>query len=267
MSDFPYFIVEPTAQRVPFVLSLPHRGIEFPPELKEKFVPHLIDILDDTDWDLEQLYDFAPELGITTICASYSRWVIDLNRDPASKPLYSDGRLITELCPKTTFFGENIYLNQELEPTGTEIGERLEKYFYPYHQKIDSIVSELRDQFGQVVFWDGHSIRRHVETIRTERFPDFILGDNDGKTAGKIFINAALTALRDGDWQINHNDPFKGGFLTRSKGIPAENVHALQLEMSKDLYMSNDEFEYDPQKAAGVKRLLKTTFENLITLL
>ena len=37
---------------------------------------------DDTDWFVHDLYNFAADLGITTIHAKYSRLVIDLNRDP-----------------------------------------------------------------------------------------------------------------------------------------------------------------------------------------
>jgi N-formylglutamate deformylase len=267
MKQNPFYIVEPTAKKIPFVLSIPHRGTEFPDELKENYVPELVEVLDDTDWDLEKLYDFANDLGITIIYAKYSRWVIDLNREPNSKPLYDDGRLITELCPTTTFLGEDIYIKKEFEPTDEEINRRLENYFYPYHQKIDEIIAELKTEFGQVVFWDAHSIRREVKTIRKEPFPDFILGNNDGKTADKKFIETTLNSLRSSDWQINHNDPFKGGFLTRSKGNPEKGVHALQLEMSKDLYMSNDEMDYDLGKAEKVKVLLKKTFKNVISLL
>ena len=264
--ELPFFIKEPKEKKVPFVLSLPHRGTEFPAELEGFYVPELVEVLDDTDWDLEKLYDFATELGVTVIYAKYSRWVIDLNREPDSKPLYTDGRLITELCPKTTFLGVNIYRNKEYEPDDAEIDRRLDNYFFPYHQKIDELLSGLKDEFGHAIFWDGHSIRRNVKTIRKEPFPDFILGNNDGKTAGQNFIDTVLETLRSGIWQINHNDPFKGGYLTRSKGNPSKNIHALQLEMSKDLYMSENELVYDPEKAKKVKRLLRKTFDNLISI-
>lgn len=260
----PFYLVEPRAQKVPFVLSIPHCGISFPDELRHKYVPELVGKLDDTDWYLDQLYDFAAEMGITTIYAKYSRWVIDLNREPNSKPLYDDGRIITELCPTTDFLGNNIYLEKDFEPNEAEKVRRLENYFYPYHNKIDELLNEFINEFGQVIFWDGHSIRREVKTIQAEPFPDFILGNNDGKTASSAIIESALNSLKNSDWQINHNSPFKGGFLTRSKGNPKENIHALQLEMSKDLYMSNDETEYDSQKAEKVKVLLRSTFENLI---
>ncbi len=267
MAEIPFYLLEPKDEKIPFVLSIPHRGTEFPVELKGQYVPELVEVLDDTDWDLEKLYDFVNDLGITVIYAKYSRWVIDLNREPNSKPLYNDGRLITELCPKTTFLSEDIYVKKEFEPNDEEIERRLQTYFYPYHKKIDEIIEELKSKFGQVIFWDAHSIRRQVKTIRQELFPDFILGNNDGKTADKKFIETALNSLKSSNWQVNHNDPFKGGYLTRSKGNPEKGVHALQLEMSKDLYMKNDELDYDYEKAEKVKELLRRTFENLIDLL
>jgi N-formylglutamate deformylase len=266
-NQWPFNIVEPTADKVPFILSIPHCGTEFPGELKSFYNPDLTETLDDTDWYLDKLYDFAPQLGITTIYARYSRWVIDLNREPDSKPLYDDGRMITELCPTTDFLGQKIYLKEEFEPDKKEKNRRLENYFYPYHQKIDEIIADLKRSFGEVVFWDGHSIRRNVKTIQSEPFPDFILGNNNGKTADPRYIETTLETLRSSHWQINHNQPFKGGYLTRSKGNPRNQVHALQLEMSKDIYMSNDETVYDDEKAAEVKKLLLKTFEALLATL
>lgn len=261
----PYYLIEPRSKKIPFILSIPHCGTEFPEEIKEHFVSSMMETPDDTDWCLDKLYDFAKDFGISTIFAKYSRWVIDLNREPDSKPLYDDGRIITELCPTTDFLGNDIYKRKEFEPNQVEKERRLSEYFHPYHQKIDEIIQELKSEFGQVLFWDGHSIRRNVPTIQEEPFPDFILGNNDGKTAGQGIINTAFKSLEDSAWQINHNQPFKGGYLTRSKGNPKGNVHALQLEMSKDLYMSHDELKYDKRKAEKVKRLLIATFENLIS--
>ena len=164
----------------------------------------------------------------------------------------------------TDFFGENIYLEKDLEPDDAEIRRRLENYFRPYHRKIDEIIFDLKNEFGQVIFWDAHSIRRRVETIREEPFPDFILGNNDAKSADEKIIENVLNSLKQSHWQINHNDPFKGGFLTRSKGKPENKIHALQLEMCKDLYMDDGESNYDEAKAENVKTLLRKTFENLI---
>ena len=75
----------------------------------------------------------------------------------------------------------------------------------------------------------------------------------------------AIQSLGSDSFELKHNTPFKGGYITRSKGNPNENIHALQLEMCKDLYMSNNETSYEPKKAERIKKLLKTTFENLIS--
>ena len=261
----PFKITLPKTKKVGILLSIPHCGVLFPEEISNNYNQKHISCPDDTDWDLHKLYDFASELGITTIEAIYSRWVIDLNRTPQNKTLYNDGRIITSLCPKTDFLGNAIYRSVNDEPSAGEIQRRLERYYLPYHQKIDALLKELQQDFDKVIFWDAHSIRRNVSTIQKEDFPDLILGNNDGQTADSSIIEIALKTLRNSQLNVQHNRPFKGGYLTRSKGDPSANIHALQLEMSKDLYMSNNELEYDEKKAAKIKEILIDTFTNLIS--
>ncbi len=249
---------------MPFLLSVPHCGIGFPAELKPEYVDEMITAPDDTDWFLDRLYDFASSLGVTMICPAYSRWVVDLNRDPQSAPLYDDGRIITALCPLTDFNGTAIYKDGRKTVSEKDVALRLQKYFRPYHAKIDVILDEYVEEFGIALFWDGHSIRRNVPTIQRDPFPDFILGDNDGKTAATRFTQTALNALNTMSYDVSHNSPFKGGYLTRTKGKPAVGIHALQLEMSKDLYMSENETVYSEDKAKPIKEHLEAVFEALI---
>ena len=259
-----FFIVEPKGEKVPIIVSSPHSGVEFPDELKNHFRAELAAQPDDTDWFVHQLYNFAPELGITMIHAKYSRWVIDLNRDPHSKPLYTDGRIISELVPKTDFLGREIYVDKKFLPDDAEIERRLKNYYKPYYQKIESLLQERIAQFGQVLLWDAHSIRRLVPTIQAAPFPDLILGDNDGKSANKEVIEIALNKLKAGKYEVNHNSPFKGGKITRHFGKPQTNIHALQLEMSKTNYMNDDELNFNENKANEVRKVLRPVFESLI---
>lgn len=265
--SLPYKISYPKGKKTNILLSIPHCGTAFPEEIINHYNPSKIINPDDTDWYLEKLYDFANELGITVIEAIYSRWVIDLNRTPKNQNLYDDGRIITSLCPVTDFKGERLYSSMNHEPKKDEVQRRLHKYYEPYHVKIDSILEELRNEFGSVLFWDAHSIRRNVGAIQKDDFPDLILGNNDGKTASSEIIENALNSLKESNLSVKHNHPFKGGFLTRSKGAPEKNIHALQLEMSKDLYMCNNEMDYDESKSIEIKRTLIKTFKNLIQLL
>ncbi|HET9053270.1 MAG TPA: N-formylglutamate amidohydrolase, partial [Cyclobacteriaceae bacterium] len=210
----PYKIIAASARRIPIVLSIPHCGVEFPDEIKGAYKPDMIQAPDDTDWFVHRLYDFAPAMGITIIHAVYSRWVIDLNRDPQSKPLYTDGRIITPLCPATDFFGNPIYKDERSEVSAGEVNRRTETYYKPYHTKLNELRMELKETFGKVLLWECHSIRQFVPTINKEKFPDLILGDADGASASEAISNITLKTLTDSRYQVNHNHPFKGGYIT-----------------------------------------------------
>lgn len=255
------------AAEVPILLSVPHCGVEFPQEVRDEFVPERIAVPGDTDWFVHQLYDFAPEMGIAMISAKVSRWVIDLNRNPDEKPLYTDGRLITGLCPTTTFLGEPLYRDGRKQVGHEEVKRRLETYFRPYHSKIQSLLDDLKSRHGRVLLWDCHSIRQKVETIRKESFPDLILGDADGTSASPGLIEGALSVLDHSTYQTRHNFPFKGGYITRHFGKPGSNQHALQLEMTKINYMDDSEMKYDKVRAEKVRNVLKQVFQKLIELL
>lgn len=243
---------------------MPHCGIAFPNDIISEYERALIAKPDDTDWFVDRLYDFAPAMGITMISAVYSRWVVDLNRDPESKPLYTDGRIITGLCPTTDFFGKSLYVDQRNEVNLEEVTRRLKNYYHPYHKKISGLLTELKSQFGKVLLWDCHSIREFVPTIHKEKFPNLILGDADGTSASPGLIETAIRELESSDFEANHNYPFKGGYITRNFGKPTEDQHALQLEMSKVMYMDDAELEYHPVRAERIRSVLKRTFEKLI---
>lgn len=265
MTD-PFYITEPTAKKVPIIISVPHSGTEFANEIEHHYLDSQKKKLDDTDWFVHDVYDFAAELGITVIRAKYSRWAIDLNRDPESKPLYNDGRIITGLCSFTDFFGKPIYKAAQ-DPTQAEIERRLENYYWPYYRKVQDLLNERKAEFGKVLLWDAHSIRHLVPSIQKDPFPDMILGNNELKTASSNIIETAFENLKKGPFQINHNSPFKGGHITRYFGQPDNNQHAVQLEMNKILYMDDEEMKYHPERANKVKEVLKPVFTRLISCL
>ena len=260
-------IVPATGKVVPIIVSIPHCGTAFPDDIVEEYIPERISNVDDTDWFVDQLYDFAPALGITMITAVNSRWVIDLNRDPDSKPLYSDGRIITALCPTTNFLGEPIYRDHRAVVAADEVARRKKNYYDPYHMEIQRLLDERKNTFGKVVLWDCHSIRQVVATIQAEKFPDLILGDADGRSAAPLFIDSVIANLQREGYSFSHNHPFKGGTITRKFGRPEIDQHALQLEMTKVNYMDDAEQAYDTARAERMRSLLNQTLRALIGLL
>lgn len=258
-----YNLIKPKTDKVPIIVSVPHSGIDFPKDQRKKFKKEAIASLDDTDWFVDKLYDFVSDMGITIISAKYHRWLIDLNRNAESKPLYGDGRVITGLTPTTDFNGELIY-NDKYEPNEIEIKARLDDYYHPYYDGITSLLNDLHKDFKHVLFYDAHSIRQYVPGIRSEKFPDLILGDVDETSASHELINVTKNILGESNYSFAHNHPFKGGNLTRHFGNPSQNRHALQLEMSKLVYMDDDEREFSYSRAEQIQDRLKRMFQGLI---
>src|ERR1700733_15598853 len=103
----------------PLIVSMPHVGARVPEEIEHGFTP-VARALTDTDWYVDRLYDFVPELGASVIAARYSRYVIDLNRPPNDAALYP-GMTSTGLCPTHSFACEPLYGSGEEEIAGAVV--------------------------------------------------------------------------------------------------------------------------------------------------
>ncbi|MBO6200075.1 MAG: N-formylglutamate amidohydrolase, partial [Chryseobacterium sp.] len=139
-----------------------------------------------------------------------------------------------------------------------------ELFHKPYHEKLDELLQQTKAEFGKVLLFDAHSIRKFVPGIRSEDFPDLILGDNDETSASPELIKTTIDSLQNKGYEFSHNHPFKGGYITRSFGKPSENIHALQLEMCKTNYMDSSEMNYDEDNAERIQVVLKEMFLKLI---
>jgi len=251
-----YQYIPPNSTPVPILISIPHCGTRIP-----SYLGLLSQTCPDTDWFLENLYDFAPDLGIGVLHATHARYVVDLNRSPSSQPLYSDGRIITDAIPLQQFDGKELYTKP---PTQREKERRIQKYFDPYHKEIQAKLQALHNQFGMALLFDAHSIKRHVPTIQSAPFPDLILGNNDQQSAHISIVSKAWHWLEQSSYDAQHNDPFKGGYITRTYGTPKEGIHALQLEMTQDLYLDEKNPQWDPQKAKPVRDFLHAFLSHLV---
>jgi len=90
------------------------------------------------------------------------------------------------------------------------------------------------------------------------------LGDADGTSSSPGLIETTLSILDHSDYNVSHNHPFKGGYITRHFGKPSEDQHALQLEMAKVNYMDDTEMKYNDERAGRMREVLKKIFEGLI---
>ena len=240
----------------PLLLSLPHVGTRIPDDIAARLQPHALAV-PDTDWHLDRLYDFAQALGASVIVPQHSRYCIDLNRPPENTPMYA-GANNTELCPTRAFTGEPLYLDGEA-PGEAEIAERLRRYWHPYHDALEAELARLKALHGHALLFDGHSIKSELPWLFEGRLPDLNLGTASGASCEPALRDALAAVLAtQGRYTQVVDGRFKGGYITRRYGRPAEGVQAVQLEMCWRCYMPEAlPYAYDAQRAAGVQPLLR----------
>ena len=248
--------------RVPLLISMPHAGTRLTPAVEAGLIADAKS-LPDTDWHIPQLYDFAAELGASTLAAEYSRFVIDLNRPDDDKPLYVGAT--TGLYPATLFDGQALF-RPGLEPSAEERATYLAQIWAPYHRTLAQELARLKAQFGYALLFDAHSIRSVIGHLFDGKLPDFNLGTFNGASCDPQ-LAGRLEAICAGHPAYSHvlNGRFKGGHITRHYGNPAEHIHAVQLELGQCTYMEEFEpFRYRPDLAAPTQVVLKELLQGLL---
>ena len=245
----------------PLLISIPHSGTELPEGVLSDMT-EVAQSVPDTDWFVDRLYAFAGQLNISVVQSSISRYVIDLNRGCDNESLYP-GQFTTGLCPLTTFTGEAIYKTGQ-EPDSSEITDRIEKYWEPYHSRLQQEIVQIRAQHGYAVLLDAHSIASRVPNLFNGRLPDLNFGTNDGKSCADSLIRAlAIDSIKSFSPVLNGR--FKGGYITRTYGNPEQNVHAIQLEISQACYLDEEKSVWDEVKARKLTDFLQQFSQQLIT--
>jgi N-formylglutamate deformylase len=246
----------------PLLVSLPHCGTIIPAELHDAYVPRALQV-EDTDWHLERLYDFARELGASVLVPRHSRYVIDLNRPPDDTPMYP-GANNTELCPTRFFTGDPLYVEGRA-PDAAEVARRRDTYWQPYHDALAGELARLEAAHGHAALFDGHSIHPRLPWLFEGTLPDLNLGTAAG-TSCDAGLRDALAAVVQGDARYTHavDGRFKGGYITRRYGRPEARVHAVQLEMTWTCYMDEDApWGYREDRAEQVRPVLRQLLSTL----
>lgn len=235
------------------VLGLPHTGTWLPDGIRTRLNDRG-KVLNDTDWHIERLYGgLLP--GVTTVRATFHRYVIDANRDPFGKSLYP-GQNTTGLVPLTDFDGAPIW---DTAPDDAEVEARRKTYHAPYHTALKAELDRVRAIHGVAVLYDCHSIRSRCPFLFDGTLPDFNIGTNNGATCSAR-VEAAVSNIckQAKSYSTVLNGRFLGGWTTRHYGRPQEGLHAIQMELAQSAYLTEERppWDYDPVKAARLRAQL-----------
>ena len=242
----------------PLLISVPHDGRLLPPDIAARMTPEALAI-PDTDWHVARLYESCKDLGASVIVASHSRYVVDLNRSMSDEALY-EGQVSTGLCPAMTFSGAGIYSDGGVVPE-SEKKRRVVTYWKPYHEKIMSRLQELKDRFGYALLWDAHSIPSRVPSLFPGELTELNIGTNNGSSCPQVIREAVAGIATASPYSSVLDGRFRGGFITRSYGSPADRQYAIQLELAQRSYMDEESTHYDASRA----KILRETLQRMLS--
>lgn len=246
----------------PVILGLPHSGTYLPDSIRARLNGRGQELAD-TDWHIHRLYDgLVP--GVTTVRATFHRYVVDANRGPDNTSLYPCQNT-TGLVPLTDFDGQPIWTD---DPTEGDIVERTSRFHAPYHAALSAQIDRVRALHGVAILYDCHSIRSRIPFLFDGTLPDFNIGTAGGATCDPRIEAAAARIVRDTGRSWVLNGRFKGGWTTRHYGRPGDGIHAIQMELAQSTHLAAEAapFAYDSEKAAPLRDTLKHILATLADL-
>jgi N-formylglutamate amidohydrolase len=257
----------------PVVLSVPHAGIA---TAGFDGTAATLDVRGDADLYVDRLYGVgaeAPSLASSWtgpyVVATLSRFVCDMNRDPNDvspkavpehpAPRNVDGRgFIWAVTTDGT-----LALSRPLTLAEWQARQAVHA---AYHGAITEALRVARARFGFAVLLDGHSMPSvgrtgHKDPGRSRA--DVVPGDRDGTSCSPLLSCLVDEHFRSRGFSVAFNEPYKGGFITTHHGRPGDDIHAIQIELRRDLYMTEATFTPKPE---GMQRLQGTLRELLAAL-
>lgn len=253
----PFEVIAPLEQTRPFVFNSPHSGRTYPEGFLASSRLDPLTIRSSEDHYVDRLFSEVPQSGVPFLKANFPRAWLDVNREPYElDPVMFDGELPSYInrnsirvagglgtIPKIVAEKKNIYSHRL--PVSESL-DRIEYLYRPYHETLRKLIARTHARFGYSFLIDCHSMPSTVSHGKTTLRPDFIIGDRYGTSADKCLTQIALLLLNNMGYRAISNKPYAGGFITEHYGRPQKNLHALQIEINRGLYIDEQTLELKP---------------------
>jgi N-formylglutamate amidohydrolase len=234
------------ARETPVIVEIPHAGTAVPAECLATLVAPVRALGFDADLHVDALYGDACAAGATLLVARLSRYVVDLNRAPddvdgesvEGAPL--PARYAHGLFWRSTTLGERAIEH----PLSRQEAERRYRTMHaPYHDTLRARIEAKRAKFGYAVVLAAHSMPSEARATPGPPRADIVPGTRGRTSAAPPFIDALDTWAQAAGYSVRHDDPYRGGYTTQTYGNPSADVHVLQLEIARRLYMNETTLE------------------------
>jgi N-formylglutamate deformylase len=266
----PLKIDRPFRQTVPFVFASPHSGSFYP----ESFIAHSrlssLALRRSEDAFVDELFSGAVALGAPMISARFPRAFLDVNRAPDEiDPAMFDGPLNVAFDAPSSRVSAGLGVIPRIVRDGAEIyrarlradeaEERMRHLYRPYHAALSELVAETLAQFGTAVVIDCHSMPSAAAV------PDIVLGDRYGAASTPALTRHAELCFQRQRFHVVRKTPYAGGYSTVLHGRRDRDVHALQIEINRTLYLDEEHIVRGP-RFEGVHAGLTAALKGLVSI-
>lgn len=265
-------VIEPEALLSPLVFSSPHSGRVYPARFLAAAKLDAASLRRSEDAYVDELFASASGVGAPLLRAHFPRAYLDLNREPyeldpklfdGPLPQFANTRSLRVAAglgtiPRVVADAREIYAGR-LQVD--EALRRIEALYKPYHAALRGLMERAQERFGVAVLVDCHSMpstsarEASFATRAEKRRLDFVIGDRYGASASPGVVDGVEERLRARGYNVQRNRPYAGGFITEHFGRPAAGWHALQIEVSRGLYMDEATLEKSVRFASVVADL------------
>jgi len=263
----PFEVVEPAALLSPLVFSSPHSGSVYPARFLDASRLDVVTLRRSEDAYVDQLFASAQAVGAPMLRAHFPRAYLDVNREPyeldpklfdSALPNFSNTRSLRVAAglgtiPRVVADARDIYAARL--PIDEAL-RRIESLYKPYHAALRALMERATRRFGFAVLVDCHSMpstsaRDPALAARGDkRRIDFVIGDRYGASAAPTVVDGVEERFRRRGYHVQRNRPYAGGFITEHFGRPAAGWHAVQIEISRALYMDEATLEKNARFSA-----------------
>ncbi|WP_082896676.1 N-formylglutamate amidohydrolase [Parasphingorhabdus sp.] len=258
LEKLPFSVFNEDKLAFPVLVSVPHAGRLYPAEVHDNLRVSKRHLLRLEDRYADRLATSAIESGFSTVIAQKPRAWIDLNRSRTElDPGVIEGLDMTSLPnPSRKVRGGLGLVPRSLSGVGglwqekwsqQQISKRIGQDHEPYHQLISQILYQLRLKFGGAILLDLHSMPTIVND--GEQPPDFVIGDRFGRSSASQFSELSHAFFRNQGYHAQINHPYAGGYILERHSNMNDNIHAIQIEVDRRLYL--DESFCEPLETLG----------------
>lgn len=262
MTDVPPFLWQmPSRISGPLIISVPHAGRYYPPEVTDRAVDvATLRRLEDRHCDA--LVDASVNAGFPVLVASVARAVVDLNRAESDMdPLaMADGHALRGMMVSAkarvglgvipTRLGGRVAL-WRAPVESAELHRRIADVHRPYHIALSSRISTTLERYGTAILMDLHSMPSLAHDADSPPV-DIVIGDRFGRSAMSWVSDVAIRIARSHGLHGVLNSPYAGGYILERHARPAAGVQAIQVEIDRRLYL-DDRGECLPQGVARMR--------------